>query len=710
MAKGKFSQPRDRSEESRAIEQTFRQVTGQEEPQRPAQSPSDYPAAASEPPFPADPEPEEEFYEEEEPDFWERLLDYVSKNKKIVLVAVCAVVLIAILGTIAFVLIGSAADPYDGKILNNVVVAGVNVGGMTKSEAEAAVERVTDQTFTREDMVVALPEETLRLSPSDTGAKLDVKAAVKAAYNYGRTGSSAERDAAYEASLTGNYTIGLLPYLNLDEEYIQGQLEEYASQFGSVLTQSTYEMEGDMPELEADKFDENAPCQTLLLTIGTPGLALDIDAIYNQILDAYSFNRFLVEVEEAAPEAVPDPLDLDAIYAEVCREPVNASVDMQSYEPIPGVYGYEFDLEKAKELVSQAEYGDTIGIPMTYVEPEILDEEVFFRDVLGEYRTAHTNNENRNTNLRLACEALNGLVLNPGEEFSYNEALGERTAEKGYKPAPAYSGIKTIDSIGGGICQGSSTLYYCVLLADLEVTFRVNHGFVSSYIPYGLDATVSWGYPDFKFKNNTNFPIQIVAEMSGGYVSMQILGTDERDYYVKMEYVISSVNDYETEYEYYEFDNEEGYEDGDVIQNGVTGYYVKTYKCKYNKETDELISRDFEANSTYKTVNKIIAVVEPEETEPETEPSTEATEPSTEATEPPTEATEPPTQATEPSTEATEPPTQATEPPTETTAPPTQETEAPTEATTAPTQATEAPPAPEGQGDGNDPPPEGGDA
>ncbi|HCP71420.1 MAG TPA: hydrolase, partial [Clostridiales bacterium] len=175
------------------------------------------------------------------------------------------------------------------------------------------------------------------------------------------------------------------------------------------------------------------------------------------------------------------------------------------------------------------------------------------------------------------------------------------------------------NQVGGGICQVSSTLYCSTLLADLEIVSRTNHGFPVSYISYGMDATVSWRSPDFKFRNNTNYPIKIEASVSGGYVNVQILGTDEKDYYIEMSYVISETYKPETEYKDFKPDNPEGYKDGDVIEEGTTGYLVKTYKSKYSKATGALISKDFVANSRYKTVNTVVARVE-EPTEPTTEP------------------------------------------------------------------------------------------
>ena len=609
------------------------------------------------PSAPQEPEEYDGGEAEAPPTFTERLMDFVDNHRKGVLAGLCAaaaVLLVSIVLVVWFSVGGTTDDPYGNRILNNVMVAGVNVGGMTRSEAVTAVKRATANTFTKQDMVVQFSRETLTLSPKKTGAKLDVSAAVDAAFAYGRTGTQSEQKKDYQDSLTGNHTIGLLPYLELDKEYIQQALNEYAGKYAGQLTQSGYTLEGEKPDLSAEGFDESTPCQTLVLTLGTPGFGLDIQELYAKILDAYSMNVFLVEVGDVPENAEPDPLDLDAIYGELYVAPVDSSIDPNTYEIVAGTYGYGFDLEKAKALLAGCQYGDTLRISMEYIAPAEADD-ILFRDVLGSCETPHTGNENRNTNLRIVCQTLNGMILEPGETFSYNEALGQRTAEKGYKMAPAYSGQELKDSLGGGICQGSSTLYYCALLADMQIVERVNHGFPASYIDLGMDATVSWGSPDLKFKNTTEFPVKIQAEVSDGYVKMQLLGTDTRDYYVKMEYEITGTSEPETVYE--EHKPGEGYTNGQVLQSGKSAVYVKSYKLKYDKETGKLISKDFETRSHYQSRNEVVVRIVDDNTTPtETQaPSSESTDSSSQSTESSstTQASESTTQATESTTQAT---------------------------------------------------------
>lgn len=481
-------------------------------------------------------------------------------SKKTALILLCAALAVVILCVLA-VLIPAAMDPYDNRILPGTTVAGVDVGGMTRSEARRAVKDAVESGISQQPMVVTLPDGVITLSPEDTGVKLNVRKAVKAAYQLGRSDTAAS-----------GTTVDVLPYLKVDQSVIRRQLESYAAEHNVPHTELSYRLEGTQPELAEDAFDASAPVQTLQLTLGTPLEELDVEQVLSEILAAYCSNRLSVTIDAIPHQTEPNAPDLEAIAREFTIEPVNSGLDLKTYQRIPGSCGYTLDIAEGERLLKEAQYGETISIPMTYVTPEIWGDGVYFREELGYCETKHTDNKDRNTNLTLACAALDGLVLQPGEEFSYNGTVGERTKEKGYKPAAAYSGTRTVNSIGGGVCQVSTTLYNAALLADMEIVFRINHGFRSSYIGVGLDATVNWGGPDFQFRNNSHFPVMIKAEVSDGFVKIKLLGTDEKDYYIKMT---------------------SGYSEDDEY------VYSWSYKNKYDKETDELISKEKEAFSRY---------------------------------------------------------------------------------------------------------------
>lgn len=490
-------------------------------------------------------------------------------QKKSVIAATVVLVLLAMVGG-AF---GCQLlfDPFDNRIVEGVTIGGLDVGGMTRKEAQEALRAAALETVLVEDLVVSLPKETLTLSPYALEMELDISKAVTAAFRtHRRSGANV-------------FELGLLPYLTLNKNTLRAELQSYANTYDTDLTQPTYRMEGDMPNLSTGLEAADIPCQTLHITLGLPDSHLDIDKAMFRILEKYDnaiadcrndVYSITVEVPNAAEPELPN---LDAIYEEFVLNPVDDSLSLETYGFVPGSYGYQFDVEYLRKAVERGTYGETLTAQMECVTPEIFREGAYFRDVLGSCDTKHNTNENRNNNLRLLCEALDGLILQPGQDFSYNESVGERTAERGYMAAPAYSGNRLTDAIGGGVCQGSSTLYNCVLIADLEVTNRVCHGATINYLPLGLDATVNWGTTDFCFRNSSNFPIKLCAEVSDGYVKMKILGTDEKDYYVKME----------------AFSGEE--------ENVI---YATSYKLKYDKETNELISRELEARSTYyKNIN-----------------------------------------------------------------------------------------------------------
>lgn len=476
----------------------------------------------------------------------------------------CLFALMALL-TIGSLYVG--LEPNDCRILPNVQVGGIDVGGMDPEQAYRMLKTKSEAILENTVLTVELPEETLELSPADTGATLQAWKAALAAYTVGRFGNRSP-------------SISLEPYLKLDADYIRNVLVDYAAQYDTHVTSSTFTVTGAMPDLEIENQNSGNKPQTLALTLGLPTARLDQEHAFQQILALYHSaftaaeegayhvpNQFRVDILEE-----PQKPDLQAIYDALYLAPVDDSLDLKQYKILPGTYGYHFDLEAAETMVSEAAFGETLEIPMEFLEPDIFGEDVYFRDVLGYCETPHTKDENRNNNLRRACESMNGLILQPGEVFSYNDTLGPRTKENGYLRAGAYSGWELVQAYGGGICQGSTTIYGAALYADLEIVHRKNHGYAVNYVDYGLDATVNWGGPDFQFRNSTHFPIKIAAEVSDGYVKVTILGTEERDYYVEME-------------------SEAGW--------GAGVIYARSYKCKYDRETGELISRELEARSNY---------------------------------------------------------------------------------------------------------------
>jgi len=224
--------------------------------------------------------------------------------------------------------------------------------------------------------------------------------------------------------------------------------------------------------------------------------------------------------------------DFDALYAEMAAEPKNASFNTETFEVYDEVVGVDFDVEAAKNTWNAAAPLERVSIPVIISKPDITGDQLrslIFRDLMGEQTTFYYgSNDNRICNIGLAAQIIDGTILLPGEVFSYNEAVGQRTEERGFKAAGAYADGEVVYEVGGGICQVSSTIYAAMLQANLETVARTCHTFVVSYLPYGIDATVSWGRPDFQFRNNTDYPVKLVVKTSydAKSITVQIWGTN----------------------------------------------------------------------------------------------------------------------------------------------------------------------------------------
>jgi len=209
----------------------------------------------------------------------------------------------------------------------------------------------------------------------------------------------------------------------------------------------------------------------------------------------------------------------------------------------------------------------------------------------------------RNANLKLAAERIHGKRLNPGEVFSYNEIVGNRTRQQGFHMAPVILDGKLVPDWGGGVCQVSSTLYNAALLANLDIVDRTNHGRAIGYVPLGFDATVVDGQIDFKFKNNLTSPILIYSSVTDNELFFFVLG-DAKDLppSIELDYVVHRV------YEPVDIKQPDPTIDAGkevVEESPQRGFRVSTYRIRKAQGKEE---RQLLATDDYDPVNNIVKV------------------------------------------------------------------------------------------------------
>lgn len=235
-------------------------------------------------------------------------------------------------------------------------------------------------------------------------------------------------------------------------------------------------------------------------------------------------------VEVSVTTMAPAEPNFDAIGKEIYAAVADAYYDPELGEIVPSVTGRELDVAAARSALEKTAEGGTCHVPLILTQPRVSTETLtglLFRDVLGEATTYAYGTSSRRGNVRLSAEQANGMVLMPGDEFSYANDCGPFTTELGYGSAPGYQGGKTIDMEGGGVCQTASTIYLAVLRAGLTVVERHPHGYEPAYVPGGLDATVAGTVLDFRFSNNTEYPIRIETSMDEKYnLTVKFWGTN----------------------------------------------------------------------------------------------------------------------------------------------------------------------------------------
>ena len=326
--------------------------------------------------------------------------------------------------------------------------------------------------------------------------------------------------------------LNINPALSFDVEELNSNLKDISSKLPNKMIESSCYIDGN----------------NLIITKGSAGYTVNIEKMTDYIKEnifnlAFNNNTINLIVEEQYPTSI----NLDEIYNQIHKEPVNAYYTQNPFAVYPSENGVDFaiSLEEAKNMLQNenTEY----SIPLKVVYPEITTNMIgteAFPDLLSDFSTNYaTSNKNRTTNLILAANKINGTVIMPNETFSYNKVVGERTIQAGYKEAPIYVSGRVEDGLGGGICQITTTLYNAVLLANLEIVERSNHQFIPSYANASRDATVVYGAIDFKFRNNREYPIKITCSVSNGIANFKIFGLkSNNDYEVLLSSRITGSN------------------------------------------------------------------------------------------------------------------------------------------------------------------------
>ena len=506
-----------------------------------------------------------------------------GKAPFVIAAAVLAILLVVYLGLCAY---ANAQQVFYPKRNIN----GVPVGGLTVAQAQEKLEtellaqpiEITDDTLqTRLTITVADLGYTPAHFEGDAQFWMDTT----------QTGVSFLRKGwVYIAYITGRYPGGA-NWPDMDAAVLNDTVKRVTDFFSEAPIDGSYTI------LQDD----------VRVTRARDGRAVSEVAVKQALADIASYSKTDYRMQISCEIVPARELTAQQVYHEIAGELKNAGYDAATDSITEEQVGVEFDVSAAQKKLDETEPGKTVLIGASVQTPSVTAEElkeVLFRDVLGECRTHVSGTVARINNVKLSASSINGYVMNTGDVFSYNGVVGQRTAENGYQAAPAYVKGETVDEIGGSICQTSSTLYLACLRGNLEITERYAHRYVPAYIPWGMDATVSWGGPDYLFTNNTDYPIKIVTEYANNYLTVKILGTNIDGSYAKVTNEVLSTAPWET---VYQEDPVQAPGTTSVKTTAYTGYKVRTYHTIYDKD-GKIIDSHFEADSNYKVRNKVILV------------------------------------------------------------------------------------------------------
>lgn len=471
-------------------------------------------------------------------------------------------------------------------IRKGVSVNGLDVSGMTTEQAVKKLEKhLSERNFSVVFNFNDIPSE---FSSADLVTEYKIKDAVDTAYKLGRDKNFISDFFKTLSLKFHGENIFAEPILNTP------MLTEYFNNISLSV---------DNPIIENSYVVSN---NKLKLQNGTKGNCADSEAALIELKNIINSGKN-GKIYVSETEKNPAPFDVNSIYDNIAHPAENAGTHEEDGKKYitEAKNGFDFDKEALKQVIEENKNNTKpYYFDLTILKPEItsVNTNAFFKETLSSYTSKITDsNASRLNNVRLAAEKINGVILNPNEEFRYLSHIEPISTANGYKVANVYSNGQVAQDVGGGVCQVSSALYSAVLYADLEVTRRYNHSLVVHYVPLGQDATVSSGELDFRFRNNTNEPIKIKTAFTYSGITVSILGKNPHpDVKIEIENITKETNKYETI-----VTEDPTLKPGETVTDtvGKTGYVIETYKHYY--KNGKCIKTDYLGKSRYKTVNCI---------------------------------------------------------------------------------------------------------
>lgn len=441
-----------------------------------------------------------------------------SNNSTKKVLTVLLLLILVILVVIIFSTIFSLMNANNKNIIQGVYINNIDVSNLSENEAMEILEQKLNDNE-KNYIIVKYNNYTRNIKLQDINGKFNIKDAVNNAYNIGKDKDIIQNN--YKILLTMIFKNKIEANFTYDEELLQKMIDEISLEIPGMAINSSYIIDGD----------------NLIIKNSTEGLQIQESTFTKDLIKAFSSDtkEFEIKTEQCNRKEI----DIEKIYNEVYKKPINAYYTTNPHEIHKEESGVDFaiTLQEAKNILSENK--EEYIIPLKKIQPQIkvsdLDANAF-PDLLSTFTTKYgTGDVNRNINIALAAKSINSVVLMPGETFSYNDLIGECSTKTGYKAATIYMNGELSTGIGGGICQVSTTLYNTVLRANLEIVERRNHSLGVTYVPSGQDAMVSIGTQDFKFKNNREYPIKVVAYVGTGSVTCQIYGLkQDTEYEVKL--------------------------------------------------------------------------------------------------------------------------------------------------------------------------------